>query len=630
MAEIPEFEVNFRNAGKLENREFGLHDLEEQLSMAYEKANNEYDRDGRQRNTDVLDDPFYLGIDIGKYEDKQRPGVFRFLKSRKLQPHYTPRGYHVPALRGVPGSLNHFPPEFLFRALVFDKALDENRRTELAIPHVYQFDINKGDRSYTNYEWCEGEDGQRLIERCQRALGTKGLPHLLVEHIALHLILVVIYLESGDQYNFQAGDFIPYQGSNSDDAWIPLVHREIKPENVFFRYASARDNTGLPRPILGSLNSLIPEQKMLLPVEWALINMTTTVNGQEVPIATSSTFNKSKATDQEYIPPEYANGEHEQYIVHALLSVNKWQLGATIFEFVTGEKAMKYDYAEIKDMLKSSGLARKWGQLLIFLLNPDEKMREKTVNTEFLKSSAKLLLKKRIYDKQSIEQREWDDIVSLFPDLPRDGLPAGPPIAIPQVPTDPLIEIKKKQPAPFQKLVRRSSDAMKRTVQKVKRRLSFTPPKIELQGGRLVAKQPKILKPPAYLRPATAPDGPRGNGETAYPLLLQKGHLPHQQTLLLPHKEFSHRTTLYKHTTQHLGTHHTSIIMPFSTENNMSDKKSFSKRLLSKIPDLRSDEMKQRDQRAYERAVEEGRMEHWKELLTNDMKRRESQSSSGS
>jgi len=57
---------------------------------------------------------------------------------------------------------------------------------------------------------------------------------------------------------------------------------------------------------------------------------------------------------------------------------------------------------------------------------------------------------------------------------------------------------------------------------------------------------------------------------------------------------------------------------------------SFSKRILSLIPDLRTEAMKQHDQRAYERAVEDGRAEHWKQLLTNDMARRQSQSSSKS
>jgi len=52
-----------------------------------------------------------------------------------------------------------------------------------------------------------------------------------------------------------------------------------------------------------------------------------------------------------------------------------------------------------------------------------------------------------------------------------------------------------------------------------------------------------------------------------------------------------------------------------------SAKPSLAKRILSAIPDLRTDKMRQIDQANYAAALERGRLEHWREMLDNDVRR---------
>ena len=55
-----------------------------------------------------------------------------------------------------------------------------------------------------------------------------------------------------------------------------------------------------------------------------------------------------------------------------------------------------------------------------------------------------------------------------------------------------------------------------------------------------------------------------------------------------------------------------------------STQKSLGQKFVSLFPDLRTEKMRQVDQRNYERAVERGRLEHWKEMLENEQERRQS------
>ncbi len=102
------------------------------------------------------------------------------------------------------------------------------------------------------WDYCDAGTLRSLIDRppadCRpRARGF--LPESLCWHVFRSLLSALAWLHDGyrvDDYTDPRSGFAPKRGEWVVDCdWMPILHRDLRPENVYFQYRRSRETYGL-------------------------------------------------------------------------------------------------------------------------------------------------------------------------------------------------------------------------------------------------------------------------------------------------------------------------------------------------------------------------------------------------
>jgi serine/threonine protein kinase len=325
----------------------------------------------------------------------------------------------------------YFPADYIiYNELLISPANQIVRMTD------FWLDDNEYRHHLTEYEYCEGGDGNELIKRVADA--RQRLPLSFIQHMIIHLSLATIYLETGSTYDFQKDKF-----SSDAKGWIPITHRDICPKHVFFRFQNATgDNFAWPEPVLGNLRYAIPAESYYNVVAQDLQGVDKIVNKKLEPYYIEGfTFNRAlELIPSTNLPPDSKEVQQkpqntlDRVATHKTppchWSTNAYQVGATIIEIATGRKwdasletnRLSHDKTYLEEKLKQLSMSKSQRHLLIALTDPNPKNR---LSAQKLKGLISTVVKAR--NSQAIEDRLVRPQEFAFPKMPKEKRPAPDP-----------------------------------------------------------------------------------------------------------------------------------------------------------------------------------------------------------
>ena len=98
------------------------------------------------------------------------------------------------------------------------------------------------------YDFCADGNLKRLFDRPPVEATARGyLPEGLVWHVALGMLRALTFLHEGwrEEIVLRSDDTVARRWYRLDDDWMPVLHRSIRPENIWFQARRGRETYGL-------------------------------------------------------------------------------------------------------------------------------------------------------------------------------------------------------------------------------------------------------------------------------------------------------------------------------------------------------------------------------------------------
>lgn len=99
------------------------------------------------------------------------------------------------------------------------------------------------------HEWCADGSLQQIFDKPPVEPTEQGfLPEGLVWHVALSMLRALAYLHEGWRQKvtlLKSGQRVNPSWYKVDDDWMPILHRDIEPENIYFQARKGKESYGL-------------------------------------------------------------------------------------------------------------------------------------------------------------------------------------------------------------------------------------------------------------------------------------------------------------------------------------------------------------------------------------------------
>jgi serine/threonine protein kinase len=222
---------------------------------------------------------------------------------------------------------------------------------------VFKQELFSGE-TRLHMEYCEGGDLTHLLRKVWE--GNAYMCKAFVRHVEIHIAAGLLYLHKGVRYSHKTGSF--FSEVSAGKKWNAISHRDIKPDNIFFRMTRRADKSSrFPDIVLGDFGMAVTKYKYKS--YWPHIR--------------AEPERWSGFTDQRFAPPEYFSqgwykGLKDTKKDSLLPSYDIWQFGAVLYKMITNR------YLESN---ATAAMHKQWGDIIndvdsMTRDDPDKRMRD--------------------------------------------------------------------------------------------------------------------------------------------------------------------------------------------------------------------------------------------------------------